>query len=112
MILEVAKDYYPREYVALLRKNDEGIVIEIMLLPGTVQGYRHSSIPLHMRPIDFTVCGTIHSHPSNNYSPSEQDLHFFSRFGATHIIVRYPYGKNDWQAYNHHGEPVKLEVEE
>ena len=81
-----------------------------MPLPGTVSGDVHAVFQLHMLPIDFSVVGTVHSHPSGNYRPSEADLHLFSKFGRIHIIVGSPYTPATWQAYNHDGTPLTLDV--
>src|SRR3990170_2190154 len=109
MILEASKDTYPKEFAAILRA-EEGVIEEILLLPGTISGDVHAIFQLHMLPIDFSVVGTIHSHPSGNYNPSEADLQLFSHFGRIHIIAGMPYAVDTWRAYDHYGKPWKLEV--
>lgn len=109
MILESAKSSYPNEFGALLRA-EEGEISEIILLPGTISGNSQAIFQLYMRPIDFSIIGSAHSHPSGNYSPSEADLDFFRRTGSVHIIVGYPYTMRTWAAYNVLGEKIKLEV--
>ena len=109
MILEASKDTYPKEFAAILRA-EEGVITELLLLPGTISGDVHAVFQLHMLPIDFSVVGTIHSHPSGNYSPSGADLNLFSHFGRVHIITGKPYTESTWQAYDHNGNPRQLEV--
>jgi proteasome lid subunit RPN8/RPN11 len=111
LIFEVSKDTYPREFAATLIAK-KGIIREINLLPGTISGGTMAIVHTHMQPPDITlsVVGLVHSHPSGNYSPSGADLHFFSKFGNTHIIVGRPYNLNSWQAYDARGVPIKLEV--
>lgn len=109
MILEASKDTYPKEFAAILRA-EEGVITELLLLPGTVSGDVHAIFRLHMLPIDFSVVGTIHSHPSGNYSPSEADRALFSHFGRVHIITGYPYMIDTWRAYDHYGTPRELQV--
>ena len=109
MILESAKSVHPNEFSAALRAKD-GIIYELMLLPGTVAGNRHSIMQLHMLPIDFTVVGSVHSHPGPSSRPSAADIHFFSKFKSIHIIVAYPYSESSWQAYDHAGHPIKLRI--
>ena len=109
MILEASKDTYPKEFAAILRA-EEGVIEEILLLPGTVSGDVHAIFQLHMLPIDFSVVGTIHSHPSGNYSPSEADLGLFSHFGRIHIIAGRPYTEASWAAYDHYGNRIELKV--
>jgi proteasome lid subunit RPN8/RPN11 len=111
LILEVSKETYPKEFAATMIAK-EGIIREINLLPGTLQGNTSAIVRTHMQPPDVTlsVVGLVHSHPSGNYSPSGADLQFFSRFGNTHIIVGMPYSESSWQAYNSRGEKIKIEI--
>ena len=109
MILAASKDVFPKEFAAVLRA-EEGVITELLLLPGTISGDVHAIFQLHMLPIDFSAVGTIHSHPSGNYSPSQADLELFSHFGRIHIIAGMPFIETTWQAYDHYGRPVKLEV--
>lgn len=109
MILEASKDTYPKEFAAILRA-EEGVIEELLLLPGTISGDVHAIFQLHMLPIDFSVVGTIHSHPSGNYDPSDADRQLFSHFGRVHIIVGYPYTERTWRAYDHYGEPRAMEI--
>jgi len=109
MILESAKSSYPNEFGALLRA-EEGEISELILLPGTISGNSQAIFQLYMRPIDFSIVGSAHSHPSGNYRPSEADLDFFRRTGSVHVIVGYPYTMRTWAAYNVLGERIELEV--
>ena len=109
MILEASKDTYPKEFAAILRA-EEGVITELLLLPGTVSADVHAIFQLHMLPIDFSAVGTIHSHPSGYYSPSEANLQLFSHFGRIHIITGMPYTMHSWQAYDHYGKARSLEV--
>lgn len=109
MILESAKSSYPNEFGALLRA-EEGEISEIILLPGTISGNEQAIFQLHMRPIDFSIVGSAHSHPSGVYLPSEADLDFFRRSGVVHIIVGYPFSMDDWAAYDVSGNRIELDV--
>jgi proteasome lid subunit RPN8/RPN11 len=109
MILEASRDMYPKEFGAILRA-EEGVITEILLVPGTVSGNRHAIFQLHMLPADFTVVGTVHSHPSGNFHPSDEDLALFSKFGGLHIIVGYPYDETTWAAWKHSGERLDLQI--
>jgi proteasome lid subunit RPN8/RPN11 len=109
MILEASKDVYPNEFGAILRA-EEGVITEIMLLPGTLSGSRSAIFQLHMLPIDFTVVGTVHSHPSGSISPSGADVALFQKFGYIHIITGVPFNEGSWRAFDLYGEPVDLGV--
>lgn len=109
LIMESAKSQHPHEFGGLLRVRD-GVITEVLILPGTVSGETHAIFQLGMLPIDFSVKGTVHSHPSPNPSPSDADRDLFLRFGTTHIIIAMPYGEHTWRAYNARGEPIQLAV--
>ena len=111
MIMEAARATYPDEFTAVLRYNPKtGLINEFLMLPGTISGKRSASLQLNMMPIDYTVAGSVHSHPSGSCLPSRQDLVFFEHFGAVHIIVCMPYNENSWAAYTFSGDPYPLEV--
>lgn len=109
LILASAQSQHPNEFGGLLRAQ-KGVVTELLVLPGTVSGSTHAIFQLHMLPIDFSVKGTVHSHPSPNPSPSGADRELFARFGSTHIIVASPYNLRTWRAYNGSGDPIQMEV--
>ncbi len=109
MAMEVAKDTYPKEFAAMMRAMD-GVITELLFLPGTIGADRSATIPLYMKPIDFSIVGSLHSHPSPYPVPSKADLAMFSRTGDVHIIVAYPYTMDSWKAYNRDGKEIELEV--
>ncbi len=109
MILEAARESYPMEFGAILRA-EEDVVSEILLVPGTIGGQSHAIFQLHMLPIDFSVVGTVHSHPGPDATPSREDLAFFQRVGYLHIIAGYPFDDGSWRAWDRQGQPYDLEV--
>ena len=109
LVLESSKSSYPDEFGAFLRAK-HGIIYEIVLLPGTVSGRGAVLYNLMMKPIDFTIVGTVHSHPSGYPIPSQADLDMFSKTGDVHIIVAYPYTRESWKAYNRNGEEIEVKV--
>jgi len=111
LILESAKSSYPKEFGGLLRARGATIT-EVMLLPGTVQGDTHAIFNFAMLPIDFSIVGTVHSHPSYNATASSADRHLFSKYGRVHIIVAMPFNKDSWQAYDGQGNLILVEVVE
>lgn len=107
MINQAAKDSLPNEFMAMLRVED-GVVQELLLVPGTLQGKDSALVMLHMLPIDFTVVGTVHSHPGFSNRPSSADLNLFRHYGSLHIITCMPFDEKSWQAYDHEGQKVRL----
>ena len=106
---ESARSTYPDEFLCVTREID-GIISEMVMLPGTVFGDEHSFINQWMEPIDFTIAGSAHSHPGYCNLPSEADKDFFSNMGGVHFITCQPYDRNSWKAYNSRGEPIDIEV--
>jgi len=113
LIFESSKSNYPQEFGALLRVDrvDKNTIIEVILLPGTISGDSHAIFHLHMLPVDYSVVGTVHSHPSSIARPSDADLDLFSHFGRIHIIVGVPpVGDVTWKAYDYMGHMVSMEI--
>ncbi len=83
IILEGAKSIYPNEFGGLLRVDNQAknTIIEVILLPGTISGGSQALFKLHMLPIDFSIIGTVHSHPSGVPIPSGADLELFDKYG-------------------------------
>lgn len=91
-ILSYARMCHPREGVLLLRgkvKGDTISVEEVLIPPLSVRGDNFSSFPLQMLPLDLSIIGIAHSHPSGILAPSIADLNNF--YGRIMIIVAYPY---------------------
>ena len=58
---------------------------------------------------DFSIVGTVHSHPTSNNSTSDTDLNYF--FGRILMIVGFPYeGKSCIAAYDSNGDKVPIDV--
>ena len=112
LIFECAKSIYPNEFGGLLRvdADEKYTIIELIVLPGSVSGESHAIFTLHMLPIDFSIVGTVHSHPSYSPRPSEADLHLFQKHGKVHIIVANPFTKSSWKAYDYNGEEIKMSI--
>jgi len=112
LILECAKSSYPKEFGGLLRTDskEKNTIIEVVILPGTISGDSHAVFQLHMLPIDYSIVGTVHSHPTSNPYPSQTDLQLFEKYGRIHIIIAKPYTEKSWRAYNHRGNNIELTV--
>jgi proteasome lid subunit RPN8/RPN11 len=112
LILECARSNYPNEFGGLLRADtsDKHIISEIVILPGTISGDSHAIFKLHMLPIDFTIVGTVHSHPSLSSHPSDADVLLFRKFGRVHIVAAYPFITSSWKSYDHNGKEIDMEI--
>ena len=109
MAREAAKASFPQEFGCFMRMQ-KGMLTELVLIPGTIQGDSHAIFQMHMLPVDRTINGSLHSHPSPHPYPSDADFELFEKYGMVHIILGHPFGPDDWRAYDHTGVPTKLEV--
>ena len=113
-IFESARRLYPNETLLMLRgKKSKGTVHveELVIPPLASYGRGFASYPLHMLPMDFSIMGTVHSHPSGNVTPSDVDFNHF--FGRVLMIVGFPFmDERNVAVYNSHGEKILLQVTE
>ena len=111
-IFEGAKRLYPKETILLLRgkKSKDTIRVSNLVVPPlAVYGYGFANLPFHMLPMDFSVVGTVHSHPSGNIKPSHVDLNHF--FGRILMIVGFPFaGEQNVAVYDSKGDRVLFQV--
>jgi len=107
-----AKQLYPRESFLLLRGKKRKNIIHIedlVLAPFAVHGEGFASFNPYMFSGDFSLVGTVHSHPSGDNSPSDVDLNYF--FGRILMIVGYPYeGEGCVAVYDSNGDRISLEI--
>lgn len=112
-VLENAKTLHPREMLLLLRgkKKSEVLTVEELVIPPfATHGVGFAGFPMHMLPIDFSLVGSVHSHPSACLQPSMVDLN--RAFGRILMIVAFPY--KDLQSvavYDREGKRLELSVE-
>jgi proteasome lid subunit RPN8/RPN11 len=111
-LLSYAKMQHPREGILLLRgkvEKDKILVNDVEIPPFATHGNHFSSFPLHTLPIDFSIIGVAHSHPSGALKPSIVDLNRF--YGRIMVIIAYPYQtQRDIMVFNREGEALKYEV--
>lgn len=109
LIMEAARDALPNELGGILRAYD-GVVTEVLVLPGTEQGAAAAIFRFSNLPHDPSAVGTVHSHPSGVTWPSKADLELFDRFGHVHIICGIPFDLHSWRVYDGRGGPMELDV--
>jgi proteasome lid subunit RPN8/RPN11 len=107
-----AKELYPRESFLLLRgKKHKGNIdiTDLVLAPFSVHGQGEVHFNPYMFAGDFSLVGTVHSHPSGNISPSHLDLNYF--FGRILMIVGPPFeGRGCIAAYDSNGDKLPVEI--
>ena len=113
-IMGYARACHPKEGILLLKGKvgkETIIVDEVEIPPLAVHGSIFSSFPLHMLPIDFSVVGTVHSHPSGVLKPSVGDLNNY--YGRVMVIVAFPYrSERDMGIFNSRGDSLRYELVE
>ncbi len=108
---ELATFNHPNEVVVLLRgerKGDDIHINEYLVPPFGVGSPKFASFPAHMLPIDFSIMGTAHSHPSGNITPSTKDLHSF--YGRILMIIGPPYDSQNLAVYKKNGESLPVNI--
>ena len=108
-LMELAREFYPNEFAGFLREKD-GVFEEVLIAPAGHFGRTSAFFNTWMLPLDESIKGTVHSHPDNVLIPSSADRWFFSKFGGFHLILGYPFGLNDFAAYDSDGNPVEVEI--
>lgn len=111
-ILSYAQMCHPKESILLLKgKVDKQriLVTDVQIPPLATHGNSFSTFPLGRLPLDFSIIGVSHSHPSGALRPSITDLNkFYSRIM---LITAYPYKSiNDIIILEGKGKPVKFTV--
>ena len=107
-IIEVSKSSAPREFAGLLRA-EEGVIKDVIFLPGTESNQVSAVLRLYMMP-NVKMAGSVHSHPSSNTNPSKADIALFARVGGFNIIVGAPYNERSWRCYDSNGYSRVLKV--
>lgn len=113
-ILENARVAYPLETILLLRgkvRNGRIEITDVVIPPLAIYGKGFSSFPAYMLPMDFSLIGTVHSHPSGTARPSVEDLN--RSFGRIIMVVTYPFlGRKNVIVFNRSGEKIPLQLTE
>jgi len=111
-LLSYARMQHPREGILLLRgkvDKEKIVVSDVEIPPFAAHGNSFASFPLHMLPIDFSIVGVAHSHPSGALKPSTADLNKF--YGRIMVIIAYPYHtQRDMAVFDREGKALKYEV--
>ena len=111
-ILTSALDVYPNEAILLLRgklADDEIRVNDVLIPPLATHGRGFSTFPRFMLPMDLSIVGVSHSHPSGVLRPSVHDLNHF--YGRIMVITAHPFNSySDIGSFNSNGERLLQEV--
>lgn len=111
-IMEISKESYPNEFVALLQGKIKKSVLHIdglIFLPGETSSEGAVMNVFMLPPMSGSI-GSVHSHPGYNNNPSDADYHFFAKNGLFHMIIAEPYDVESIAAYNSFGERTSFNI--
>lgn len=111
-ILSYAQMCHPKESILLLKgkmSKHKILVNDVQIPPLATHGRSFSTFPLSSLPIDFSIIGIAHSHPSGALKPSITDLNKF--YGRLMLITAYPYKSiSNIVILDRKGNPVQYTV--
>lgn len=111
-ILSYAQMLHPREAILLLKgevDKQRVMVKDTQIPPLATHGNTFSTFPLQTLPIDFSIIGTAHSHPSGTLRPSVTDLNKF--YGRIMVITAHPYqSEKNIAIFDREGKSLKFEI--
>lgn len=109
-IMALCREQHPREILGLLRM-DKGAVIEFILPPGALTSDSSGIFFPSRLPLDTSLEGTVHSHPSGNPYPSLGDLNNIFKKKRFHFIIAYPYNNlNSIKCFDKNGKELKFKI--
>jgi proteasome lid subunit RPN8/RPN11 len=111
-IINIAKESYPNEFMALL---DVKIKDKVLKITGLVflpieTSQEGAVMQVFMQPLTIDSIGSVHSHPGPSASPSNADLEFFSKRGFFHFIIAEPFDVDSIRAYDSWGNPASYRI--
>ncbi len=109
-ISKAAKNLYPNEFFALLGSTKKNSIIDEIVMIPSIYGKEHASFRLDLVPVDFSIKGSVHSHPSGSNFPSRADLRVFPKTGEIHLIISYPFTINNARLFDSKGRELEWQT--
>jgi proteasome lid subunit RPN8/RPN11 len=111
-ILSYSIGAYPSEAILLLRgrgSREAFLITEVVIPPLATHGRGFSGFSSAMLPMDLSVIGVSHSHPSGVLKPSIHDLNHF--YGKIMVIAAAPFRSYDnIGVFNRNGDRLPHEI--
>ncbi len=111
-IISSALGAFPREAILLLRgkmEKDQILISDLLIPPLATHGRGFSGFPHIMLPMDLSIMGIAHSHPSGVLRPSIHDLNHF--YGKIMVIAAHPFQSyDDIAVFTSRGEEITWSV--
>jgi proteasome lid subunit RPN8/RPN11 len=113
-IREMAKGAHPRELFCFLASsngvNNKVLIINEIHIQAYDSSHDSASVMTSNLPMTTSIIGTAHSHPGGTPTPSEQDLHFYSKLGFVHMIIAEPYNRDNIRFYDKKGKRISIKI--
>ena len=109
-ICEAAQNTYPQEFLALIGGDPDNNLIEELVMVPAIYGEKFSSLRRDLIPLDFSIIGTVHSHPSRHLRASRGDLVAFPKLGQVHLIIGLPFDLSSLKLFDNKGKELEYEV--
>lgn len=106
--LRGAINSFPNEFFALLGSSTQSNLIDEFIIVPSFANSKEVLIQMHLIPIDFSIIGTMHSHPTKNNMPSKADLKTFKKLGEIHLIVGFPFKRETIKSFDSNGKELKF----
>ena len=128
LLIELSKDFYPKQYGCKLLKTSE-VINEISIL-----SHLKKNIP-ELKPIPLNILGPFSygpyleqfavspdilfesdfigfaiSHVDDSLIPTENDKQLFAYRGNVHIIIAYPFNNQSWAVYDNNSDKIEFEI--
>jgi hypothetical protein len=128
LLIELLKDFYPKQYCCKLLKANE-VINEISILSNLKK-----NIP-ELKPIPMNILGPFSygpfleqfavspdiifesdfigfaiSHIDDSLIPTENDKQLFAYRGDVHIIIAHPFSDQSWAGYDNNGDKIDFEI--
>jgi len=106
-LMDASKRYYPDEFMCFLAGDKKKkLVEEFVLLPNT-SGRNFASIQESVIPLDSSIIGSVHSHPTGQARPSQADKKLFGRY-EINLIISVGEGKIGF--FDSHGNTLEASI--
>jgi proteasome lid subunit RPN8/RPN11 len=128
LLIELSKDFYPKQYCCKLLKSGE-VINEISILSNLKK-----NIP-ELKPARFNIIGPFSygpyleqfavspdlifesdfigfaiSHIDESLIPTDNDKQLFAFRGNVHVIIAHPYNNQSWAVYDNNCNKIDIEL--
>ncbi|MFW9951847.1 MAG: Mov34/MPN/PAD-1 family protein [Candidatus Thorarchaeota archaeon] len=108
-ILTLCSQHHPREIIGIL-KMEKNVFNEYIVPPGTYTSRISGVFSPSRLPLAPSYQASVHSHPSGNSLPSNQDRRGVFQGFRCHFIIGFPYTIKNVKCYGRTGKELNFKV--